>query len=570
MTKIRTFPIFLCLCIITAGAGFFVFNGISRTRAQDASSSSSSSPVFSRNLSIGDTGPDVALLQTYLIGKDLLPSDDATGYFGPLTESAVEQWQTSVNVSSTGYFGPLSRAAIDGAVAPAYARDLSIGDTGPDVSLLQNYLISKGYLSIESSTGYFGPLTEAAVVSWQIANNIPGTGYFGPLSRAAISLASSTPITPITPVTSVTTPAVPVTITVPAQPTPPVTITVPPATVTPLPSSSPATPLNGKFGLSVGDSLLGLSPAALNNELDGMASLGVGWVRFDMEWDDVQHDNSSTFNWTDIDPVVAALNAHHIKILAILDYTPVWAESSTCAQGSNFCAPSDPALFATFAQAAVQRYAPQGVSDWEIWNEPNNAAFWGPRTNCNAYTALLKDAYTVIKSVQPSSTVITGGLSPAATDGTNMSPPDFLSCIYAAGGGGYFDAVGDHPYTFPQMPSDDNGGAWDQMSATTPNLRSIMTANGDAGKQIWVTEFGVPTDGPDAHWYVSEAQQAQMVTDAFMTYSAYPWGGPFFWYTYKDGGTSTDTNENFFGLLRADGSTKPAYQTLQNLLLQGR
>jgi len=61
-----------------------------------------------------------------------------------------------------------------------------------------------------------------------------------------------------------------------------------------------------------------------------------------------------------------------------------------------------------------------------------------------------------------------------------------------------------------------------------------------------------------------------MATDAFTTYSTYDWGGPFFWYTYKDGGVATDTNENFFGILRADGSTKPIYQTLQHLLVAGR
>jgi hypothetical protein len=38
------------------------------------------------------------------------------------------------------------------------------------------------------------------------------------------------------------------------------------------------------------------------------------------------------------------------------------------------------------------------------------------------------------------------------------------------------------------------------------------------------------------------------------------------WYTYKDGGTTTDTNENFFGLVRADYSQKPAYQTMKDIL----
>jgi hypothetical protein len=318
--------------------------------------------------------------------------------------------------------------------------------------------------------------------------------------------------------------------------------------------------------MSLGSSITGLTTAAMNQELDSMASLGVGWVRFDMQWDNVQSQNSSTFNWSDIDRAVAATNAHHIKILAILDFTPRWAASSSCPAGNTHCAPASAALFAAFAKAAVQRYSPAGVSNWEIWNEPNNVGFWGPKADCNAYADLLKAAYPAIKQADPNATVITAGLSPAATDGANMSPPDFVSCIYDAGAKDYFDAVADHPYSFPQMPSTVTLGAWAQMSLTSPDFRSIMAANGDSAKKIWITEFGAPTNGPDSNWYVSEATQAQMVTDAFQLYKTYDWVGPLFWYTFKDSGTSTDTNENFFGITRNDGSTKPAYATIKGLL----
>ena len=46
-----------------------------------------------------------------------------------------------------------------------------------------------------------------------------------------------------------------------------------------------------------------------------------------------------------------------------------------------------------------------------------------------------------------------------------------------------------------------------------------------------ITEFGTPTNGPDPNWYVSEAQQAVMVTDAMTLYKTYSWIGPFFLYT---------------------------------------
>ena len=296
--------------------------------------------------------------------------------------------------------------------------------------------------------------------------------------------------------------------------------------------------------------------------------LGITWVRWDMNWVTVQPNNATSYNWQGPDRVVAAALKYGINSLAIITYTPVWARSSACV-GSDKCAPKDPAQFAAFAAQVAARYKAQGLHYWEIWNEPNTAGFWAVKADCNAYTALLKASYSAIKQTDSSATVITGGTAPAATDGTNVSPVDFLACIYKNGGKDYFDAVADHPYTFPQFPSAPVPHAWAQMSTTPTNLRSLMIANGDSGKKIWMTEFGAPTNGPDPRWYVSESKQAQMITDAFQLYKTYSWAGPIFLYSLKDSGTSANTSENFFGLLRYDGSHKPAYDTLKSVISPG-
>ena len=44
---------------------------------------------------------------------------------------------------------------------------------------------------------------------------------------------------------------------------------------------------------------------------------------------------------------------------------------------------------------------------------------------------------------------------------------------------------------------------------------------------------------------------------------------PLFIYSYKDLGTSADTNENFFGIIRNDGTPKPAYAAIKQLLSLG-
>jgi endo-1,4-beta-mannosidase len=296
--------------------------------------------------------------------------------------------------------------------------------------------------------------------------------------------------------------------------------------------------------------------------------MGATWVRFDIEWGNVQYGSPDKSTWDSYDALVKAIAAHHLEGLGVILFTPQWARDPACSGGAK-CPPKDPATFAKFAAEVASRYKAYGVHAWEIWNEENSYDFWATKTDCAAYTALLQATYPAIKKADPDSIVVTGGLAPLKTDNHNISQPDFLSCIYSSGGKAYFDAVGDHPYTYPALPGAGATDAWNRMSASSNSLRGIMLANGDGEKKIWITEFGVPTNGPDPHWYVSEAQQAQTAAASGALYKTYAWAGPFFWYTIKDGSTETTTNENFFGLVRADGSEKPAFETLKNLILSG-
>ena len=64
---------------------------------------------------------------------------------------------------------------------------------------------------------------------------------------------------------------------------------------------------------------------------------------------------------------------------------------------------------------------------------------------------------------------------------------------------------------------------------------------------------------------MSEAAQKSMVQGVTTLYAkSLDWMGPFFWYSLQDNGTKKDTPENFFGLLRHDGSQKPAYSVYKN------
>lgn len=368
------------------------------------------------------------------------------------------------------------------------------------------------------------------------------------------------------------------------EPVAPPVIIAPPVAVRPVPLAPIIPPppiktktLNYKFGISLGG-LYSMNAKELDKKLSELTALGVGWVRLDIAWEEVQPKDSLHFEWSRLDRVVKALHAHNLKILPILGYTPKWARLPECAT-SDKCAPANVTQFGVFARETAKRYAPQGIHVWEIWNEPNLKAFWKPRADVSLYAKLLKESYVSIKSVDPSAMIITGGTGPSETKEGSIAPRDFLRQLYEQGARPYFDAVGHHPYSFPVTASRvESWSGWSQMVDTNPSLRSIMLANGDGEKKIWITEVGAPTGGPGAIAtlddfnfsqhpdHVTEELQVSIFKNALVQYEKYDWAGPLFWYTYKDLGVSKNTNENFFGLIRYNGSKKPAYEVFKSMI----
>ena len=71
--------------------------------------------------------------------------------------------------------------------------DLTLESQGPLVTTLQSFLILKSLgpaaeaLEGAGATGYFGPITQRALIEYQLAHGIsPAAGYFGPKTRAYI------------------------------------------------------------------------------------------------------------------------------------------------------------------------------------------------------------------------------------------------------------------------------------------------------------------------------------------------------------------------------------------------
>jgi polysaccharide biosynthesis protein PslG len=326
---------------------------------------------------------------------------------------------------------------------------------------------------------------------------------------------------------------------------------------TPLVAAAPAA-ANGRFGVATGGNVQNLSATDLARYLDGLKASRAGWVRIDINWHVIQYAGATSYNWAPFDNVVNAARARGLAVLGGILYTPPWARAAGTTPSYP---PTNLADYTAFAKAAAQHFGALGVHAYEIWNEPNIVNFWAPGPDPARYTQMLKLAYTAIKSVDPSATVVSAGLSPYGSytnaDAQHMNPISFLERMYANGAAGSMDAVGWHPYNYPYGLAFAGWSAWSQMAQTSPSARSVMSANGDAGKQIWATEFGEPTGTSTRA--VSEAVQAQFITDSYTALKGWSWAGPAFLYSYYDAGTDPTNIEHNFGIIRNDWSLKPSY-----------
>lgn len=171
------------------------------------------STQYTRSLSLGAEGDDVASLQTFLENKGLLtmPKGVAKGYFGASTKNALMKYQKSKKITANGNFGPATTASVKSEssaqavvavpssptpsntpVSPtssSYSRNLSVGSSGDDVAALQTLLESQGFLTMPSGTakGYFGAATKNALMKYQKSVGISAIGTFGPATRAYVS-----------------------------------------------------------------------------------------------------------------------------------------------------------------------------------------------------------------------------------------------------------------------------------------------------------------------------------------------------------------------------------------------
>ncbi len=284
--------------------------------------------------------------------------------------------------------------------------------------------------------------------------------------------------------------------------------------------------------------------------LDAVAGSGSGWVRVGVGWCSLEEAGPGVVSgWYQdrLDATVAAAQARGLRVLATLGCTPGWLSGSDDLR----VLPADVGQYERVARYLATRYAGR-IAAWEIWNEPDCVAGPCPQGDPAAYVPVLRAGHAGVKAADPDAVVVSGGVS-----GANA---DWIGRMYAAGAGGAFDALGIHPYQGPAAEPPEAPPAEHPYRITNvERVREVMVAHGDGHKPVWFTEFGWTT-GAGEGWSagVDEATQADYLRRAItMVQQRYAYVTHAFVFTIRDRDDWT-AYENDFGLLRLDGTAKPA------------
>jgi polysaccharide biosynthesis protein PslG len=259
-----------------------------------------------------------------------------------------------------------------------------------------------------------------------------------------------------------------------------------------------------------------------------------------------------------LDARYAAMLARGLKPLLILHSAPFWAQPHTlgalpaCARECwQFVEPADGAVadWAAFAAFVASRY-PQAA--FEIWNEPNLAIFYKPAPDPGRYLRLYREAYASIKAVRPDAEVVTGGLaSPPTTNAEAISGRDFLGALYA---GGIEESSPDFRLGMHTYPGGLDLGANSGYAGQWDYFADVLEANGDLGREVWVTETGSR---------LPPAQQHDVMRRAYARMTTMDTAGSrrldvraILFHTLKD--------DRGFGFLAENLAPKPAYCWMVN------
>jgi polysaccharide biosynthesis protein PslG len=212
--------------------------------------------------------------------------------------------------------------------------------------------------------------------------------------------------------------------------------------------------------------------------------------------------------------------------------------------------------FARYAEFVTSRSKPhvRWVEVWNEWNLVPPAEREVSRGDAKDYVDLARTTYGKLKAQHPEMLVLTG------SSGDDV--PDWRWMRQAIGHGllAHTDGIAVHLYNHC-IRADLVGS--DELAERLDALRGIVSAAGYPQMPLFVTEVGWPThEGPCG---ITETAAATHSLRFLLEASVRPWVAGVWFYELQDGGDDPRNREHRFGLLRRDGTEKPAGCALREL-----
>ena len=308
-------------------------------------------------------------------------------------------------------------------------------------------------------------------------------------------------------------------------------------------------------------------------QLQAAHAVGATWDRVVFLWQEIQPYNPTDWyldRYLDRTGLRTVLQKSDLPLVAVVQGTPGWAAgnwhdgAAAIPTGLDYPVDDPHNFFALFMQRLAQTYRGR-ISAWIIWNEPDfrpgeavDSLTWGGNTA--DFFSLVRAGYRAVKKVDRNAAVVFPATTyfADAVSGRNL----FLDRVLqegrrdpdAARNGYYFDAVAVNLYC-----------SLDAIYRVRGLYADVLARYGLSAKPVWLTETNCPIYNdarapvqPQAH--ITTMEQASFLIQAIALARAagYDRVG---WYSMVDAASNSSIGERW-GLLRADGSPRPAYRAL--------
>jgi hypothetical protein len=300
---------------------------------------------------------------------------------------------------------------------------------------------------------------------------------------------------------------------------------------------------------------------------DEACEIGAGWERIIFDW--AQHQPTSTDDWNTLNVDERWLRAAqdcNREVVAIVKGTPAWATDGTVGIGvpRSLSLPIDDAgnVWAAFMRRAAAYYAPLGVRRFIIWNEPDiTAGTYGYEFEGGVedYAALVRVAALAAREGNPDAIIQLAGTTywHDVNEGRRLYLDRLLEILTAAPEAAandyYFDAVTLHIYYRTET-----------VRTIVEATRAVLEQYGLGDKHIWLVETNAsPNLDPSwrverPNWQITLDQQGAYLVQAAALALA---SGADHIGVYKFYDWNLRPGAESFGLIRADGSRRPAFDT---------